>query len=356
VNGYGKIKKAGRIKLKHGGNTMCSRMWILGLIAVFLMAFAGFALASPPVQPPVEGFGISTSCDVEVAGDFAEEDAFTWTYVADTMNEIVRTTWHDNWGFPLSSVDPMYLAPGGRAAEVRYLQELDSVDSSVTQFNKTFLAQSHGVPNLDVTKDFGYRASDASMIAVAEDEERVSLGIVAYGDKPVFQFPEVGHGRGLLAGGGGNGDPEQPGSDDMPSLCPWVSGPIPATNEFITAGSSISTTNQMVSHTDSDMTATVAPSLNHSISAEGDGTATASMRAQLMEGDNSVGADVTKRINPVTLESSYDYEFVIPDLISKTLYDEKTSASGVIDKFNKSMHYHSTIPQWQMPEPWYGVE
>ncbi len=329
---------------------MCSRMGIFGLLAFFLMAFAGLALASPPVAPPVEGFGISTSCDVEVAGDFIEHDSFTWTYVADTTTEGQRALWHGTYEIPLSSVDPLFLFVGGQAAEVRYVNKLDSVDSSVTQFNKTFVAQSDDVPNLIVSKDFGYEASQTSMIANAADKERIGLSIVANGDDPTVHLT-----TNFLGGGGGGGTGE-PGVGNMPSLCPWISDePIPATNEFIAAGSSISTTHQMVSHTASDVTATVVPTLNHSISAEGAGTATAQMRAQLIEGDDSVGAEVTRTII-FPQPPFYDYEFVVPNLISKTVYDEKTSASGVIDKFNKSMHYHSTIPQWQMPEPWYGVE
>ena len=45
-----------------------------------------------------------------------------------------------------------------------------------------------------------------------------------------------------------------------------------------------------------------------------------------------------------------------PNLQSQTDYSEKSTASGVIEKFTKAMHYHSTIPQYQMPEPWYQLQ
>ena len=52
------------------------RIFHVVVVAVSLIACARFALASPPVEPPFEGFLITTFCDVEVAGDFVEEDSF----------------------------------------------------------------------------------------------------------------------------------------------------------------------------------------------------------------------------------------------------------------------------------------
>jgi len=190
---------------------------------------------------------------------------------------------------------------------------VDAIDGYV-EFKNNFEARSDEEPNLKVSKDFGYIASPSSLIATAEDQESVGLSIVA------------------------NGDDE--GLGDMPSLCPWASGSeIPATNEFIAAGSSTKTTSTMVSHTDTDVTSTGPPSLNHSISAVGEGTVTASMIVRLME-----GGDVHVPGQPA------------PDLVSENSYEERTSASGVIEKFEKTMHYHSTIPQYQMPEPWYAIQ
>ena len=332
-------------------------------MSVLFVTFSGLAFASPPVPPPVEGFGITTACDVELAGNLIEQEGFVWTYVdpEESMTDPQRTLW-DFFGFPFSSVDPLYLAIGGSAAQVRYTEELDSVDSSLTQFKKTFNAQSHtDQPNVKVDKDLGYVASAASLIAFAEDKERLGLGIVSYGNEPEINVlvggplpnPEDGEqiangGGSVGGGGGGNGGWGDPPLEDIPGLCPWAGGEIPATNEFIAAGSSIATTSQMVSHTESDVTSTGPPELNHSISAQGTGTAAAQMRVQLMEGDESVDANLH------VVGGTYD--FVIPNLVSETAYAEDTSATGVIDKFSKAMHYHSTIPSWQLPEPWYQLQ
>lgn len=342
---------------------MPKRISIFTVVSVLFLTFSGLALASPPVPPPVEGFGINTACDVELAGDLKEEEGFVWTYVdpEESMTDPQRTLW-EFYDFPFSSVDPLFLAIGGSAAQVRYTEDLDSLDSSLTQFRKNFAAQSHDdEPNLKVDKDLGFVASAASLIAFAEDKETVGLGIVSYGNEPVINVlvpaplpnPEDAEqilqgGGSVGGGGGGNGGWGDPPLEDMPGLCPWAGGEIPATNEFIAAGSSIATTSQMVSHTDSDVTSTGPPELNHSISAQGTGTAAAQMRVQLMEGDNSVDADLQ------VVGGTFD--FVIPNLVSETDYAEDTSATGVIDKFSKAMHYHSTIPSAQLPEPWYQLQ
>jgi len=282
-----------------------SKAGALFVAITFIVAFAGSALASPPVPPPPEGFGIVTETDVQVTGDFTHESSLNWTYMYDTDPNGGSTLAHPGVN--------QALAEGGRAAQIRYMNEVDAIDGYV-EFKNTFEARSDEEPNLKVSKDFGYIASPDSLIASAEDEERVGLSIVANGDDA--------------------------GLGDMGSLCPWGSGSgIPATNEFIAAGSSTRTTSIMVSHTDSDVTATGPPSLNHSISAVGEGTVTASMIVRLMEGG-----------------SGHVPGTAAPDLVSESSYEERTSASGVIEKVDKSMHYHSTIPQYQMPEPWYLLQ
>jgi hypothetical protein len=301
---------------------MFSKMRILAIAAIVLVGFVGYALASPPVPPPTEGYNIVTSVDVEMSsGDFTEVESFTTTWVYDTHpggNPGVATSRTSTLTYPGQS---QYLATGARAAQIRYTEEMGSTDTSFFQFKKGFAADSHGNAdtagnNLSVEKNYGYVASEASLIANAENKERVGLSIVA------------------------NGDTE--GFGDMPSLCLWALGyGIPATNEFIAMGSDTSTTSVMVSDTETKAAGTRAPELNHTISAVGIGMAQGLMRVQLMEGgqmyDPNLGGTV-------------------PDLVSKTTYSEKTQAVGTIDKFFKGMHYHSTIPAYQMPEPWYQLQ
>jgi len=303
---------------------MNSRMGVFAIVAVGLIVFSGVAMASPPVPPPVEGFGIVTAVDVEMSGgDFTEVESFVWTWVAnmgDTDNDGINDT---TLAFP---GNPQFLDDYGRAAQIRYTEEMQSTDTSFFQFNKDFAAASGGADpagnNLNVAKNYGYVASEASLIANASNKERVGLSIVAAGDSA--------------------------GLGDMPSLCPWAAGTgIPATNEFIAMGADTSTTSVMVSDTDTEARGTAAPELNMSISASGIGMAQGLMKLSLWEG--------SRRYNP-NEQGDPDDPGDVPDLVSKTDYSEKTQAIGVIEKFSKAMHYHSTIPQYQMPEPWYQLQ
>jgi hypothetical protein len=324
---------------------MLSKMRITAIVAIVLMGFVGYALASPPVPPPVEGFGITTSVDVEMSsGDFTETEAFTWTWMHDNVREgrfeVVDT---DGDGIPDTAVTfrgsdlmgDMRLATGGRAAQIRYTEEMQSTDTSFFQFNKDFAAASASADtegnNLKVAKNYGYVASEASLIANASNQERVGLSIVANGDTA--------------------------GLGDMPSLCPWAQGRfIPATNEFIAMGSDTSTTSVMVSDTNTEAVATRAPEVDHTISASGIGMAQGLMKLSLMEGNSMYSPEVNAHsYNPLWPGQGTGFAGP-PNLQSKTDYYEKTQAIGTIEKFTKGMHYHSTIPQYQMPEPWYAIQ
>ncbi|MDY6987331.1 MAG: hypothetical protein SWQ30_04670 [Thermodesulfobacteriota bacterium] len=303
----------------------------IGLSVVLAFAFtvpAGLAMASPPVPPPTEGFNITTAVDCEMsAGDFTEIEGFTWTWVRDMDTHIFPYV-PSTLAYPGTD---QYLEIYGRAAQIRYTEEMQSTDTSFFQFKKGFAAASEGADaagnNLSVDKNYGYVASEASLIANAANKERAGLSIVANGDTA--------------------------GLGDMPSLCPWAAGGfIPATNEFMAMGSDTSTTSVMVSDTETTTAATRAPELNHNISVAGVGMAQGLMKVALMEGDTMYDPLFDDHGRPEDL-------FWVPgppNLVSKTDYSEKSTASGAIEKFSKAMHYHSTIPEWQMPQPWYQLQ
>jgi hypothetical protein len=298
------------IKLKTGGKMMASKIGILAVAAITLMVFAGFAVASPPVPPPEEGFLIRTSVDINCIGDVIEEEEFTWTWMNDPDNPNTVAAEND------SDLGTMTLGFQGRAAQIRYEEDLRAIDSGAMQLNKQFTAQSDDEPNLDVEKDYAWAGQEGSGITNVSNRERAALSVVAMGDS-----------RGL---------------GDMPSLCPWVQGrDIPATNEFIAMGSRTTASGadgSMTSLTDTDATGTGPPSLNHTIHAEGVGSAEAMMLVGLMEGDAAVTQNGT-----------------VPNLISTVEYSEYTGAFGIILNFDKAMHYDATLPAWQMPEPYYMI-
>ena len=118
-------EKAEKTK-KSGGKIMLSKMRILAIAAIVLMGFVGYALASPPVPPPFEGFGISTYVDVVMdAGDFVEQESFTWTWMDGGEDSTLA-----------HPAAPQFLDAGGRAAQIRYTEELNSIDTGFFQFNK----------------------------------------------------------------------------------------------------------------------------------------------------------------------------------------------------------------------------
>lgn len=298
---------------------MIAKMGVFAIVGVGLIVFSGVAMASPPVPPPVEGFGITTAVDAEMSsGDFTEVEAFTWIWVSPNAGDLDGQ---------------MRLGPTGRAAQIRYTEEMQSTDTSFFLLNKDFAAASEGADpagnNLNVAKDYGYVASQASLIANASNQERVGLSIVANGDAW--------------------------GLNDMPSLCPWAQGYfVPATNEFIAMGSDTSTTNVMVSDTNTEAVATRAPELNHSIAAQGTGMAQGLMQLSLMEGDSMYSGLAAGDFH--WMPGWANATAGPPNLVSTTDYSEKTQSVGTIHKFAKAMHYHSTIPAYQLPEPWYELQ
>ena len=315
----------------------------IALMATGLVVFSGLAMASPPVPPPEEGFNISSSVDCEMsAGDFLETEAFVWTWVHDPLSEVPRPLTN---GFTIFDSTlaylgtEQYLGAFGRAAQIRYSGDMQSTDTSFFQFKQGFTAGSENDPNLSVEKNYGYVASEASLIANAENKERAGLSIVANGDPTILIINN------------GNIRIVRP-LEDMPTLCPWAQfGWIPATNEFIAMGSDTSTSGETVSDTETSIVATRAPEMDHSISANGIGMAQGLMKASLMEGDSIYlppPADI--HIGPDAIGLGP------PNLHGKTDYSEKTQALGTIDKFVKDMHYHSTLPDFQMPEPWYQLQ
>ncbi len=304
-------------------------------VLVCVLFFVGFASASPPVPPPEEGFVIATSVDINCIGDVIEEEEFTWTYVADMWPRIPEDI-PPEFLPPHSNVEDPYLGSFGRAAQIRYDEGLRAIDSGAMQLNKQFTATSHDEPNLEVAKDYAWAGMEGSGITNVENRERVSLSIVANGDAA--------------------------GLGDMSSLCPSVRDNwIPATNEFIAMGSRTKATGasgNMVSMTGTDATSTGPPSLNHSIHAEGLGTAEAEMRLSLMEGAGIYLPEVDPEggeegagmwIGPGGVDEGP------PPLISLAEYEEYTGAFGQIFNFDKTMHYHSTLPGYQMPDPWYSI-
>jgi len=321
---------------------MYSKCGVVSGVSLLLVTLAGLSLASPPVPPPTEGFNITTAVDCEMsAGDFTETEGFTWTWVHDPLSEVFGPRngvpfFQSTLAYP--GTEP-HLGAYGRAAQIRYTGDMQSTDTSFFQYKEGFTAGSESDPNLSVEKNYGYVASEASLIANAENKERAGLSIVTNG---VAMISVIENGNITII------DP----LEDTPTLCPWAQfGWVPATNEFVAMGTDTSTTGVMVSDTETSVAATRAPEMDHTISAAGVGTAQGLMKAALMEGDGIyLPPPLDIHLGPGGIGPGP------PNLHGKTDYSEKTQASGTIDRFVKDMHYHSTLPDLQMPEPWYLLQ
>ena len=279
---------------------------LLVLIAAFMFGISKSVAASPPVPPPTEGFVILTETDIDCVGGITETESYVWTYGTGTFD----------------AAGPA-MGEGDRAAQIRYTEDLTMIDG-IDRLVKKFGARSHGaddlLDDLNVSKDISFVGLTSSAVASIDGAENVGLSIVAWGDAD--------------------------GPGGMPGLCPWVGGvEIPATNEFIAAGTTVKASVDMfstavpsvTSHTDSVVLSTVAPQLTHEIEASGENAQmTAALRVHLMEGNAAVDEDV-------------------PLLRSETRYTQDTAATGSISRFHKKMEYNSVIPVWQQPEPWYTL-
>jgi len=228
---------------------------------VFFFLSVALSQASPPVPPPFEGYSINSSVDVLVDGAFDEDENFEWIYGTGKFN-ITNMTMdiHDS------------------AAGIAYVQEA-AASNGVTDFNKTFIADSHvddnfGTPNINVSKNFSFIQDENAGNAAFSEAETVGLTVVAHGNE-----------QSAIPSG-------------LEKLCPWISSnnqEIPATNELIAAGSTVSTASNLVTgyvaainaQKNTEVASSSIPYLSHSVNGTGVGVITADLRVHLMESNET---------------------------------------------------------------------
>jgi len=299
---------------------------ILAMTIVAVFAFTGAVMASPPVEPPFEGFEIVTDTIIECVGDVSEEENFSWHWNNDEA--------YADPGVGIDSGLPgsKYLGAGESEAKIAYTENFSSNNSFTegteeTKIEKHFNADSHpdeGVENLVVTNHIGYTSNGADG-STAKLDEVVSVEVVSAG--------------GGVVGGGLAG---------VLSLCPWNSTTAmtwPATNEGIAMGAKFSIPNIGIDSNpgyisyDSDAKANVTKyvSLAYEVldTTRGSGTIQADMIARIYE-----GSDIYLP-GPGT---------IVPALNSKMTYTESAKATGLFSVFNKSMLYKTVFEQ-PSPEP-----
>jgi hypothetical protein len=281
------------------------KLAILAAVAM-VMAFATSGVASPPVPPPPEGFEINTTTSIECVGTVTETENYDWTYYY-TENGA---------GAPLPIPDP----PGGpgnpagfnQAAQVRYTEDFQAING-FTQYNKSFGAATFvgsDEPNLEVDKDIGYIANTEDPLAQATMVERVGMNIVA------------------------TGDVVRAGFSDLLALCPLgvtsAEATLPATNEAVAAGNTFKVTLLQNWGSNSQVTTTSLPELQHDVS------------AVVQDSFAGVG-DISATFIVQALEAAPGYNDPAGNPIASNVsYTETATASGIWN-FDKFMEYKSAI-------------
>jgi hypothetical protein len=296
-------------------------------VAVLFAVLGAGAFASPPVDPPTEGFVIFSKTAVLCDGTVAESERFHWTYFETEDISVPACA-----GAADPEENPILGRPGFReGAEIAYEQDfkavggktlrLRSVPGYYTVFEKDFLATSHGVPNLAVRQAIEYNADPAGN-GYAIHTEKVGLSVVSRGGD-----------KGLNTGGG------------LLSLCPWATetggergSGYPATCEGIAAGSSFTVTNIRGFRSESGVTSTDVPVLTYAADAlSGRGAISAGFVVEIWESTGQWGSRGSEPGGGLVLPDAS------PPSASRTSYKEYAAAQGLW-AFAKKVGYQSTMP------------
>ena len=287
---------------------------VLVVTVALVFAFTGIILASPPTNPPIEGFKITTETYINCLGSVSEKSNLTWHW-NNTASDAVG---NENGIEPVAN-NPGALGENETEARIRYTSEFNSNNTLSaatvpTVFDKTFVADSSptDTPNMSVDTVIGY-TSDGAPGSVADFSDKVAMEVVS-------------------AGGDQSG-----GFAGVFVLCPWV-GPdvdnLPATNEGVAMGSSFNIPNLMANgqfgsisaNIESDVELTGNVQMGYEIMATGAGLVNAEMLAKLYDGTGAATSDNNGNTTPL---QSYTY------------YSEKAEATGIFSPFHKKMDYAS---------------
>jgi len=366
------------------------KLMLLSLVVAFAL-LGTQAFASPPIQPPVEGFIIEKSIQVVLdpgidgTSSFSESESFNWTYF-------------EGWGsgpFYPNGYEPAGAGCVGtnifgaiqcadcdaancnglvselgftEGAEIAYEQTLEAGTGHL-EFSKTFTALSDpeaGDNNLVVNKKIEWASADPTS-QLLKHTEKVGLSVISMGgyDRTVTNAAK-----------------------DLLSLCPWqegsssnTGGAYPPTNESIAAGSSMTVSRLVGFESNSVVNSSINPTLKYDLNAvSGDGTISTGFIVDLWEGPEGyvwapipvwhtdeegvvdgvntccVGlqcwcdqrAIIQNGVNPFAVWQLPQEAYGAPPTASRLTYEESTTATGTWS-FQWAVSYESTIPGVSAP-------
>jgi hypothetical protein len=340
------------------------------------------AFASPPIQPPVEGFIIDKSITVVLdpgidgKSSFSESESFSWTYFEGWGSGPFYPNGYTPVGAgclgsvgscpecgPTNCLGLVSELGFTEGAEIRYEQTLEAGTGHL-EFTKTFAAKSEpeaGDNNLVVNKKIEWASADPTS-QLLKHTERVGLSVISMGagDRTVTNTAK-----------------------DLLSLCPWqegsssnTGGAYPPTNESIAAGSSLTVSRLVGYESNSVVNSSISPALKYDLNAvSGDGTISTGFIVDLWEGPAGyvwapiplysrdaegvvdgintccVGlqcwcnqrAIIQNGFDPFAVWQLPQQAYGAPPTASRLNYEESTTASGTWS-FQWAVSYETSIP------------
>ena len=264
-------------------NKIFKMIGMLVLAVAFVLGFSNLGLSSTMMPPDNETHAVKTTVSVVVSGTLTETESYK-------VNKALATT---------------------NSAEVAYSENLRTIHGNAT-LDKTFESSTSATPDVKVTKDWTYIATDPA--GIGENTEKIGL---------VRVQPQV----------------------DNVGWCTHCLQTVPPACEAVAMGSSVSG-DVVTSHTRSEADlfgkSDELPVLSHTI----DASTTYATDEGIVGGTGTIKAGMVMDI----LEGPFDGA---PTTTEK--YVQHTTASGTVLKFKKSMSYKSQVPKAHLPMPWTQV-
>lgn len=304
---------------------------IATMIVLVAMLFTGTAMAATPIPATTETQGITTATNVVVSGLMTNAE----TVVMTTSNQDIRNN------PPLNEYDPTWLDFGFVQVLVPFVQHWNPESQATFSYTESILAdngysefnevQSVDTANKVMNQDnfnsvehFDY-ISHTDAFGRATTHESTLLDLVSQGSDATEEF-----------------------------LCPFATGDdgyIPPYCNTVEMGSSFTGNRvSMVTQTDTNFiakSADVPTQTSYTIDLSGSGSVASWINVHTMEGRTGDVADFGFELGgPGGFFTVWTPAFYNPDMEqlgfmqgSDVIYKEKTTASGAIESFSKSMSY-----------------
>ena len=314
------------------------------LAIVMLIMAVGLVLADDPVPATSETQGISTSTAVNVLGSMTEEDSVSWiTSSKDLRDNPPLDEWYEEELYEVwLTFYPNHQPP----FDIEF--DRKSVDSeperqATMSYTETTLSD-NGYSEYDAVTGLDTAAKTANQDNFAADRQ---LDFITSPDA----LGRLTTSESILLDGASQGS-----NATERLLCPFTHPSddiIPAYCNVIEMGSSFSgsSVSMVTSAGERHIAASadVPVAMDYTTGLSGTGSAESHINAHIMEGKSAGWVELYQflldvDLEPLTLHArEYYKEYIEQHLAVDLTYSEKTTASGQIESFSKSMSYQSNV-------------